>query len=144
MSTFQAPERSREQRMEALALANAIRSQRAELKRQLKRRERSLTELLTAPPEEAQTWHLLDALMACPRVGKVKAQKALRTAGVSPRKTLGGMTDRQANVLLRVLGAQAEMAPDGTYGGARKVRRRDEMAPDGSYGGARVLAGTRA
>ena len=64
-----APERSLNQRMDALARANEIRVKRAELKRDLKSRRRSIHSLLLDPPEYVETAKVFDMLLAVPSTG---------------------------------------------------------------------------
>lgn len=90
-----APERSLDQRLAALDRANEIRMARAQLKRDVKAGRRSVRDVLLDPPDWAATMHVLDLLLAAPKVGRVKANKVLQLSRVSPSKTLGGMTTRQ-------------------------------------------------
>jgi hypothetical protein len=94
-ATERMPERTRVQRMAALETANEIRSKRALLKKQLKRREINVQDVLLDPPEWAGTMKVIDLLLAAPKYGRVKANKALVRARISPSKTLGGMSARQ-------------------------------------------------
>ncbi|MGO9901609.1 MAG: integration host factor, actinobacterial type [Solirubrobacteraceae bacterium] len=89
------PERSPNQRMDALNQANEVRTRRAALKRDLKAGKTSLGELLLDPPAFLETAKVLDMLQALPKVGRVKATTILNSARVSPSKTFGGLTDRQ-------------------------------------------------
>jgi hypothetical protein len=90
-----APERSLDQRMEALKRANDIRSRRAELKRDLKARRSKLSHLLLDPPDYLETAKVVDLLMAVPKVGRVKTNRILNNVRLSPSKTVGGLSDRQ-------------------------------------------------
>jgi hypothetical protein len=99
----QAPERSLDQRMEALRRANAIRSQRAQLKRDLKTGDVSIKEIISVPPEFVQTAKVYDMLMAVPKYGKVKATRFLNHCRISQGKTIGGLSERQRNELLELL-----------------------------------------
>ena len=101
-----APFRSLDQRMAALEEANRIRSRRAQLKRDLKAQRATLLDVLETPPDWLDTAKVFDILLAAPKVGRVKASKALNRAGVSPSKTIGGMTDRQRHDLLDLLGSR--------------------------------------
>jgi hypothetical protein len=100
---FSAPERSLQQRMEALERANRIRSARAAWKDDVKRH----PELRTAPFADPSfaTMKAETYLMAMPKVGRTKARKILHQARVSPSRTLGGMTERQRVELLSMLPA---------------------------------------
>lgn len=104
-STIVAPDRSYDQRIEGLRRANAVRTWRAETKRDLKQRTQSPIRLLVDPPAQAQTMKVIDLLIAIPKVGRVKANKMLSRARVSPSKTLGGLSDRQRQELLTAVSA---------------------------------------
>ena len=97
----EAPARSAEQRREALALANRTRVQRALLKADLKRGNRSLADLLADPPAYLASAKLLEVIMALPRYGPMRATGLLERCRVSPRKTVAGLTERQRRELLR-------------------------------------------
>lgn len=91
-----APSRSLEQRRTALNRANDIRGRRAKFKRDLKAgRYSSVAVLAAEPPYWLATMKVFDVLIAMPRIGRVKANKLLTRARISPSKTLGGMTQRQ-------------------------------------------------
>lgn len=98
--TTVAPERSYKQRMAALQRANAIRTRRAELKRDAKAGRVDLLEVLAAPPAEVETMKVFDLLLARPGFGRVKVNKILSKAQVSPSKTVGGLSDRQRRELV--------------------------------------------
>jgi hypothetical protein len=89
------PERSLQQRLDSLRKANGIRSDRAQLKRDLKAGRKRAVDLLIDPPEWLATMKVFDLLLAVPKYGRVKASKALSRARISPSKTIGGMTRRQ-------------------------------------------------
>src|SRR5438067_10977079 len=95
-----APERSLVQRMEALQRANDIRSRRAQLKRDLKAGRQPIHELLLAPPEYLETAQVFDLLLAVPKYGRVKGNKILSHCRISPRKTIGGLSERQRRELV--------------------------------------------
>lgn len=99
----QAPERSLDQRMDALRRANEIRSRRAQLKRDLKNGEVTITEVIADPPEFVLTAKVFDMLMAVPKYGKVKATRFLNQCRISQGKTIGGLSERQRSELLEVL-----------------------------------------
>lgn len=99
----EAPERSLIQRMDALHEANRIRSKRAQLKRDLKARRVLIYDLLLDPPEWVETMKVFDALMACPKYGRVKTNKILVQCRVSPSKTIGGMSPRQRTEVVSML-----------------------------------------
>jgi hypothetical protein len=95
-----APERSYNQRMEALQRANDIRSRRAQLKRDLKAGRQPIDELLLAPPSYLETAKVFDLLLAVPKYGRVKVNKILTQCKISPSKTVGGLSERQRRELV--------------------------------------------
>jgi hypothetical protein len=99
----QAPTRSLDQRMDALRRANVIRSQRAQLKRNLKNGDASIKDIIMSPPEFVQTAKVYDMLMAVPKYGKVKATRFLNHCRISQGKTIGGLSERQRGELLELL-----------------------------------------
>lgn len=98
-----APERSLVQRMDALKRANAIRSRRAQLKRDLKAGRQSIHQLLLEPPDYVLTAKVFDMLLAVPKYGRVKVNKILTTCRISPSKTIGGLSERQRAELVQML-----------------------------------------
>jgi len=97
------PERSPNQRLAALARANEIRSQRAQLKRDLKGGRISIQQLLGKPPSYLETAKVSDMLLAVPKYGRVKVNKILHTCRISPSKTIGGLSERQRAELVTLL-----------------------------------------
>src|SRR3977135_681420 len=102
-NTSTAPERSLNQRMDALARANQIRIERAQLKRDLKAGRRSIHSLLLDPPEYVETAKVFDMLLAVPKHGRVKVTKILSHCQTAPRKTIGGISERQRSELISLL-----------------------------------------
>jgi hypothetical protein len=98
-----APERSLQQRMDALQRANEIRTKRAALKRELKAGRASIYQLILEPPEWLETCKVFDLLLATPKYGRVKVAKLLQVLRVSPSKTIGGLSARQRAELLSML-----------------------------------------
>lgn len=90
-----APNRSLEQRMEALARANQIRSRRAVLKRDLKHGLADPRLLILQPPDHLLTMKLFDLLLAVPKYGRTKTNRLLVRCRISPSKTIGGLSERQ-------------------------------------------------
>ncbi len=99
----QTPERSRQQRLEALRKANDIRSERAKLKERLRRGEITIIEVLSDPPPCVSTAKVLDLILAVPKFGRVKANRLLERCRVSSSKTVSGLTPRQRKELLDML-----------------------------------------
>ena len=100
-------ERSRTQRLDALERANQIRTRRAKLKKDLKTGRVSIHTLLREPPEFILTAKVFDILLAIPRYGRVKVNKVLTQCRISPSKKIGGLSERQRDELLRLLGRDA-------------------------------------
>lgn len=89
------PERSLQQRRDALARANVVRISRKELKRDLKAGRIDFSDVLYNVTKETANMKVVAILLALPKVGRTKAEKALRGTGTSPSRTLGGLTERQ-------------------------------------------------
>src|SRR6202161_873301 len=98
-----APERSLNQRMDALARANQIRIKRAQLKRDLKGGRLSIHALLLDPPEYVETAKVFDMMLAVPKYGRVKENKILTHCRIAPSKTIGGLSERQRSELISLL-----------------------------------------
>jgi hypothetical protein len=103
MGPDKVPARSAQQRRAALALANQVRRQRACLKADLKRGSISLATLLADPPNYLASAKLREVLVALPGYGHVRARRLLEDCGISPRKTVAGLTTRQRRELLSAL-----------------------------------------
>ncbi len=99
-SSLAAPERSLDQRMEALKRANDIRTARAKLKKDLKASRASIQTILLDPPEYVLTAKVFDMLLAVPKYGRVKTNRILNQCRISPSKTIGGLSDRQRAELI--------------------------------------------
>src|SRR4051794_6531870 len=102
-SSLAAPERSLDQRMEALKRANDIRTARAKLKKDLKANRASIQTILLDPPEYVQTAKVFDMLLAVPKYGRVKTNRILNQCRISPSKTIGGLSERQRAELISQL-----------------------------------------
>jgi hypothetical protein len=103
MAVIQVPERSIEQRMDALQRANDIRSRRSRLKRDVRAGRKCASDLLTAPPAYIESMKVWELLLAIPKYGRVKANKCLARIRISPSQTIGGMSDRQRRELAALL-----------------------------------------
>jgi hypothetical protein len=101
--TASTPQRSLDQRMDALRRANEIRSKRAELKRQLKAGETTVQRIIQDPPDFVATAKVFDMIVAAPKYGKVKATRMLNQCRISQGKTLGGLSERQRAELVELL-----------------------------------------
>ncbi len=99
----QTPQRSLDQRMDALRRANEVRSLRAQLKKDVKSGSVAVDVLIEAPPEYLLTAKVFDMIVATPKYGKVKATRLLNQCRISQGKTLGGLSDRQRGELVELL-----------------------------------------
>ncbi len=105
-----APERSLAQRREALQRANAVRSLRAAAKRDLKGGGVTIHSLLLDPPKYVETARVFDLLLNVPKYGRVKVNKVLTQCRISPSKTIGELSPRQRDEILKLLHHSAEHA----------------------------------
>ena len=94
---------SSEQRRRALQQANQIRSERAQLKKDLATGKVGLPEILARPPVCARTARMFDLLVSLPNIGSVKAGRILTRCRIADSKTLAGLTDRQRAELTSLL-----------------------------------------
>lgn len=97
------PDRSLEQRMDALKSANEIRTRRARLKRDLKTGRATIESLILDPPEWLSTAKIFDFMMATPKFGRVKVNRILTQCRISPSKTIGGLSERQRGEIVSYL-----------------------------------------
>lgn len=97
------PERSLAQRMDALKIANEIRTHRSDLKRDIKAGRVSVLGVLLEPAPELDTMKLFDLLLAVPKYGRVKVNRILNQCRISPSKTVGGLSERQRREIVAFL-----------------------------------------
>lgn len=101
------PDRSLLQRRQSLIRANEVRTHRARLKVQMRD---GLDPRALFDDELCETMKVIDLLVSIPKVGRVTARTMLNRAQVSPSKTLGGMSARQRNEMLALIGARTSAA----------------------------------
>jgi S13-like H2TH domain len=101
--TASVPARSPKQRERALAKANEVRLARAHLKRDLAAGRVQLAAVLIDPPPCAQTAKLRDLLLALPKIGPARVNRALAHCRIADSKTVAGLSDRQRAALIQVL-----------------------------------------
>lgn len=89
--------------MRALEMANEIRTQRAQLKRDLKAGKVKIDVLLLGPPEWLDSAKVFDVILAVPKYGRVKVNRILNQCRISPSKTIGGLSERQRAELVTLL-----------------------------------------
>lgn len=97
------PPRTLVQRQAALLQANYIRSFRKNLKLDLKAGRAVVHDYILEPPETIETMKLFDLLLATPKYGRVKTNKVLVQARISPSKTIGGLSARQRTEVVSML-----------------------------------------
>lgn len=95
------PDRSLQQRLDALKHANEVRSKRARLKRDVKARRLSWRAAFVH--EWCDGMKVYDLLVTVPKIGRVKANRILTRGQISPSKTLAGLSDRQREFLLELV-----------------------------------------
>lgn len=101
-----APERTVDERRNALEEANRVRFARAATKRDLKSGDLDIYDLLMDPSEELRGAKVEEMLLAMRGMGRIKVNRVLRDAGVSRSKTLVGLTHGQRDRLLGALGCE--------------------------------------
>ncbi len=101
-----APERTTQERRNALEEANRVRFARAAAKRRLKSRDLGIYELLMDPSEELKGAKVEEMLLSMRGMGRIKVTRVMREAGVSRSKTLVGLTHGQRDRLIRALGCE--------------------------------------
>jgi hypothetical protein len=101
--TVSVPARSLEQRERALAKANEVRLARARLKLDLAAGRIELASVLSDPPPCAQTAKLRDLLLAVPRIGPARVNRALAHCRIPDSKSIAGLSDRQRATLIELL-----------------------------------------
>ena len=73
------------------------------MKRSMKAGEVAAVAIVRNPPEKVGTMQVIDLLLAQPKIGRVKANRILKTHAISPSKTVAGLADRQRQVLIEAL-----------------------------------------
>ena len=58
------------------------------------------------PPDFVETAKVFDMLLAVPKYGRVKVNKVLTQCRISPSKTIGGLSQRQRDELVSLLGGR--------------------------------------
>lgn len=92
-----------QQRRDALTRANYVRHSRANLKRDLNTRRRTIAQVLATPPEYILGMEIIDLVMVVPRYGRWRALKALREVNITPARKVGMLTERQRLELAQLL-----------------------------------------
>lgn len=103
MTTLAMPTLTDEQRLEALAKANATRTARAQLKRAIRGGQIHITEILRDPSDAAMGMKVRDLLLAQKWRGPVAVQKLMNQLRISYGKTIGGLSMRQREELITAI-----------------------------------------
>jgi hypothetical protein len=82
-----------------LERANEVRLARAELKRRIAQGRVSAARIILDSPWEASSWAVADLLMSQRRWGGQRCRKFLAGSGISERKEIGKLTERQRRLL---------------------------------------------
>lgn len=98
-----APERSTQQRLDALVHANEVRSYRSDLKAKIAQARMNADEVLVSGDPLLATMRVDDLIKAVPGLGPRKADYMFRRYEISPSKTIAGLTSRQRGTLLVLL-----------------------------------------
>jgi hypothetical protein len=100
------PQRTAEQRADALTAALAARRERSRLKAALKARDLTVLDVLEGAPRNP-LWGGLKVLwlLECvPGVGSVRAERILATVQIAPSRRVQGLGERQRAALIVALG----------------------------------------
>lgn len=100
-----------DQCMDALQMANHIRTRRAELKADVKAGRVQAIDVIADPPEWAEAMPLATLLRAVPGVGKQKIAKWAGQCGVSPATRLANLNRRQRCALSAAVGHRQPKRP---------------------------------
>jgi hypothetical protein len=93
------------QPLEALALANATRTARAAVKRDVRAGVADVAEILADPPACTLSMPLHELLICQYRWGNGRVMRVLRECGLSDSKRIGQATARQRQLVIDRLGA---------------------------------------
>lgn len=107
------------QHMQALAEANRVRLGRAVLKHRVNVGEQSVQDVLTGVPWEAASMQIADLLMSQHRWGRTRMRRFLARVPMVETKTVGAMTDRQRESLVKQLNGEYVGDPFGIVGWGR-------------------------
>lgn len=99
------------QHMRALEQANRVRLARAELKRQVAEGTRTVADIVSDCPWEAESMTIADLLMSQHRWGRTRCRRFLASIPMGETKTIGSMTDRQRATLTARLNGEVVADP---------------------------------
>ena len=101
-----APERTADERRDALEEANRVRFARAATKRDLKSGRLAIYDLLMDPSEELRGAKVEEMLLAVKGMGCIKVTRVMRDDSRSRSKTRVGLTHGQRDRLIRAIGCE--------------------------------------
>lgn len=99
------------QHMRALEQANRVRLARAELKRQVAEGTRTVADIVSDCPWEAESMTIADLLMSQHRWGRTRCRRFLASIPMGETKTIASMTDRQRSTLIARLNGEVVIDP---------------------------------
>lgn len=99
------------QHMRALEQANRVRLARAELKRQVAEGAKTVADVVSDCPWEAESMTIADLLMSQHRWGRTRCRRFLASVPMTETKTIGSMTERQRTTLTARLNGEAVSDP---------------------------------
>jgi hypothetical protein len=102
------PDANVPQHMAALQRANEVRLARARLKQDVGSGAVSVAEVILDCPWEAESMSIAELLLSQHRWGAARCSKFLAGIGMSETKTLASMTERQRNLLARLIEPQRD------------------------------------
>lgn len=91
------------QHLQALSIANRVRTARARLKNDVAAGDRSAAEIIVTCPDESFTMTVYELVCAQGQWGPHRARKLLAVAQITEGKTVGSLTDRQRTLLYDLL-----------------------------------------
>jgi len=99
------PKLTPEEKMEALAKAQRMRSERAELRKKLKKGEITLEEILNQADSDEiiSKMRVIYLLQSLPKIGKVRSKKLMEEIGINESRRIQGLGVRQKEALLERL-----------------------------------------
>ena len=89
-----------DRRLDALQKANKIRSRRAQLKKDLAAGSVQIVDILTLPPDFAETERVSVLLRAVPKYGSARVTRLLIRSRIGDSKRLAGLSDRERAELI--------------------------------------------
>lgn len=113
-TTLAPPDRSLQQRRDAIEIANRIRSERAAIKRRIASMPKAESRLAAAiiirnNDALTETMRVKELLLTCRGIGPWRARRILDIAEVSALRTIGGLTDRQRFAIeTQLIGAKVD------------------------------------